>query len=433
MMILSRYSHLLELDGQQYLFNVSNRCVIALNDRLVQLIKSHQSNVDSIKEIHPDLYDSLVKCGVLVNEEIDEAAEMIARFEELDNNPEVFGLTINPTLDCNLRCWYCYETHCKGTMMSPAVIEALKLLIDKKISDGRIKQFSISFFGGEPLLGWDNVVMPLLRYGVERCSKHGVEFRSGFTTNGVLLTKNRLDDLTSIGLSNTSFQISIDGNRTLHDNSRVNGAKHPTYDRIMANVALAAAKGFHVSLRFNYTPNTIDAFTDVLVDLEKLPIDSRKNIVCNFHQVWQTIDDNQESQIRHRVEKVAAFFHESGFESNSEHTYYRYVCYGDRTNHAVVNYNGDLYKCTAREFSPSTREGVLTHDGELKWNSRFTDRMAIKYADKACRECSIMPVCNGGCSQNKIERHSSDLCPKGMVDTTKHHYLLMALKQHLYQ
>lgn len=429
----SKYSHLLELDGRHYLFNVANGFTVALNRRLVSLIESYRGNIDSIKGVHSDLYDGLVKCGMLVDDSLDETAELIKRFEAEDNNPETFDLTINPTLDCNLRCWYCYETHGKGTMMTHEVIESIKRLIDNKLSDSDLKRINISFFGGEPLLGWDNVVIPLLRYGAEGCTKHGVKFNCGFTTNGVLLTKNRLDDLTRIGLGDTSFQISIDGNKTLHDNSRVNAAKHPTYDRIMTNVAYAAAKGFKVSLRFNYTPDTLDAFTDVLTDLEELPAESRKNIVCSFHQVWQTTDGNQDNPIKDHADRIAGFFRESGFATCSDRKYYRYVCYGDHANHAVVNYNGDLYKCTAREFSPLTREGVLTHDGKLQWNSRFTDRMAVKYAEKACRDCSIMPVCNGGCSQNKLERQSSDFCPKDMDDSSRRYYLLMALKHQLYQ
>lgn len=431
MMILSRYSHLLELDGQQYLFNVSNRCVIALNNRLAQLIKSHQPNVDTIKEIHPDFYDNLVKYGMIVDDDFNEIAEAITKFEAEDNDPSTFDLTINPTLDCNLRCWYCYETHGKGTMMSPEVIKSLKRLINNKLSNSNLKQFNISFFGGEPLLGWDKVVMPILRFGADRCAEYGVTLNSNFTTNGVLLTESRLNDLYNIGLGHTAFQISIDGNKTLHDNSRVNAAKQPTYDKIMSNVFIAAAKGFKVILRFNYTPDTLDTFTDVLADLEGLPIESRKNIVCSFHQIWQTIGGNQANQTRNYTDRVVNFFRESGFKTNSDRTYYRYVCYGDRTNHAVVNYNGDLYKCTAREFTPSAREGVLTHNGDLEWNSRFTNRMGVKYKSTICRECALMPICNGGCTQKKLERKQSNICPKCMNDHSKHEYLLMALRQRL--
>ncbi len=433
MKILSKYVHLLEIDRKHYLFNVANGFTVALNSRLVSLIDSYRDNIDSIKGVHPDLYDGLVNCGMLVDECLDETTELIARFEAEDDDPKTFDLTINPTLDCNLRCWYCYETHGRGTMMTPEVIESIKRLIDNKLSNSVLKRLNIGFFGGEPLIGWDKVVIPLLQYGSERCAERGVKFSSDFTTNGVLLTENRLEELYNITLGTSSFQISIDGNRSLHDNSRVNAAKHPTYDKIMANVAHAAAKGFKVILRFNYTPETLDAFTDVLSDLEELPSESRKNIACSFHQVWQTTNGSHDHPIKNRADKIADFFRASGFTTAIDRTYYRSVCYGDRSNHVVVNYNGDLYKCTAREFLPATREGVLSHDGKLKWNSRFTKRMAIRYAGNACRNCSIMPVCNSGCSQKKLECHSSDVCPKGMDNNSRHNYLLMTLRHRLYK
>lgn len=45
-------------------------------------------------------------------------------------------------------------------------------------------------------------------------------------------------------------------------------------------------------------------------------------------------------------------------------------CYGDHANHFIVNYNGDLYKCSARDFTKENREGVLTSDGDLEWNEK---------------------------------------------------------------
>jgi len=430
---LSKYAHLAELDGHYYLFNVATGQIVALNQRLAALIESHRADIDSINSVHPDLYAGLLKCGNIVDESIDESARMIARFEEIDNDPTVFGMTINPTLDCNLRCWYCYETHGRNTMMSAEVLESIKRLIDRKLSDTRLKGLDIGFFGGEPLLGWRQVVIPILTYAASKCSGNGVTLKSSFTTNGVLLTDNHFEDLLTLGLGDTTFQISIDGSKPLHDASRVNAAKHPTYDRIMANVALGASKGFNISLRFNYTPENIESYIDVLTDLEAFPADCRKNIFCSFHQIWQTVDSQCHNDLKDASEKVADFFRQSGFATGSDHKYYRHICYGDKCNHIVINYNGDLFKCTAREFAPTAREGSLTPDGVILLNERYNHRMAIKYSNAFCLQCSIMPICNGGCSQNKLERSTETGCPMNRDNEKKHKYLLLALKHLLYQ
>lgn len=215
--------------------------------------------------------------------------------------------------------------------------------------------------------------------------------------------------------------------------SRVNAAKHPTYDKIMANVALGAAKGCKISLRFNYTPETLDSYADVLTDLESLSDEIRRNISCSFHQVWQTGANRQESPVKEKADKLVDYFRRSGFATGCDRRYDRYVCYGDKANHAVINYNGDMYKCTAREFTPSMREGKLLPDGTMEWNERYNHRMAIKYADKTCHQCNIMPICNGGCAQNKLERSATKECPKGRDANAKKEYLLMALKYRLNQ
>ena len=433
MNILSKYAHLITYKGGFYLFNVATNTVIALNQSLYNLIELNKEKIDTLRYIHPDLYAGMESCGAIVPDSKDESSELISKFEALDNDPSTFGITINPTLDCNLRCWYCYETHGKGTIMSSEVKESVKRLIDKKLADVRIKHLDVSFFGGEPLLGWDKVIIPILKYASEECAARGVILKSSFTTNGVLLSDSRFDELIHLGLGDSMFQISIDGNKTLHDISRVNAAKHPTYDKIMYNVTLGASKGFKIALRFNYTPENLDTYADVLTDLVSLPDVTRKNISCSFHQVWQTVKSRSGEDIKNKEDRLSTLFRSRGLTTYSDRIFQRYVCYGDRANHVVVNYNGDLYKCTAREFMPSTREGNITNQGDLVWNNRYLHRMSVKYANVVCKNCSIMPICNGGCAQNKLERSISEGCPMGKDHDERINYLLMALNQKLLQ
>lgn len=430
---LSKYANLIELEGHHYLFDLATGKVIAVNKRIADLLEENRHKIDRIKTIHPDFYEGLKSNGMIVEENLDETGELIKKFDANDNDPSSFGIIINPTLDCNLRCWYCYETHTHGTMMSEGMLESVKRLIEKKISEPSLKHLGVSFFGGEPLLGWKRVVLPLLEYASGICTEKGIILSSGFTTNGVLLKEEYLDKLIELGLGKTSFQISLDGNKTFHDNSRVNKAKHPTYDIIMKNAIMAAKRGFGITLRFNYTPDNIETFTDVLSDLEHLPEEVRKNVTCSFHQVWQTIDPGKGDSVRDKAEIIRDFFRNEGFLTGSDRNYYRYVCYGDRQNNLVINFNGDLYKCTAREFSPETREGFLTNEGEIVWNERFMNRMKVKYSNPVCLDCMIMPICNGGCSQNKLERTITNGCPLGNDSKAKDKYLQSALKHILYQ
>jgi uncharacterized protein len=38
-----------------------------------------------------------------------------------------------------------------------------------------------------------------------------------------------------------------------------------------------------------------------------------------------------------------------------------YACYADNYNEAVINYNGDVFKCTARDIIHNLNRQLLTH------------------------------------------------------------------------
>lgn len=426
---LNRYIHLLQADGMDFIYDISSDTAVALNPQLYKIITDNRDNIDNLHQIHPDLYDGLLEAGMIVEKDHDEASALIERFKAIDSDPSHFDIIINPTLDCNLRCWYCYETHGRGTMMQPEVIDAVCRLIDEKLTDTHLKHLTISFFGGEPLIGWNKVVMPVLEYAAAKCSEHGVRLSSSFTTNGVLLTESKFDALTALGLDDTTFQITFDGNRAMHDNSRVGEARLPTYDTIMANVHTGAKKGFNITLRFNFTPDNLASYVDILSDLEPLSAESKSHISCSFQRVWQKSDDRTAQE----AIRYAELFKREGIQASCDIMYWRHLCYADRENQITINYNGDLFKCTAREFDTAKREGRLLPDGRLELNERYRERMDVKYANTACRQCEILPLCNGRCSQGKLESPNLTSCRMNYDSTMKANIIKGALYHRVFQ
>lgn len=426
---ISRYVKLLTIEEGSFIYNLVTGMAIALHPELNELISRWRNNIEELDNVHPQLLQALEAGQMIVSDDISESDTILAKFEDDDNNPKEFEIIVNPTLDCNLRCWYCYEKHGKGTMMSPNVQHSIINLITNKIADSRLEKLQLSFFGGEPLIGWDKVVMPLLTFASSQCKLHGVKLTASFTTNGVLLSDSKLCDLKKLGITDTFFQITLDGNRYFHNQTRIGENKKPTYDRIIANVKSAAKEGFRITLRFNYTQLTVDSFADVLSEIESLPQNIKTQIECNFHQVWQTV--RQDSGSRDRAIKAAEIFNNYDVASNCASNYGRQVCYADRYNCVVVNYNGDLFKCTARDFSNEKREGELTSDGHLQWNERFTKRMSARYSNPTCRNCDILPICNGSCTQNKLERGPVETCYLEFDDDARKRCLIGSFYQRI--
>jgi uncharacterized protein len=84
-------------------------------------------------------------------------------------------------------------------------------------------------------------------------------------------------------------------------------------------------------------------------------------------------------------------------------------CYADKKNSAVINFNGDIFKCTARDFTNVKREGYIDVKGEVIWeNDSLNRRLNAKFNNKPCLSCRIMPLCNGGCSQHALDHLGVD-------------------------
>lgn len=97
--------------------------------------------------------------GIIVSQDKDESGAIWDIFQNSTTSPDSFFLTINPTLMCNFRCWYCYESHKAQTVMSDDII----IKTNKFISNisNKFKNIELSFFGGEPLLEFNKIVIPI--------------------------------------------------------------------------------------------------------------------------------------------------------------------------------------------------------------------------------------------------------------------------------
>lgn len=427
---LNKFTNFIVDGDNTILFNLQTEAFIVLNHELSEIVSTCKDDIETLKDKHSELFRQMLEKEFIIPSERDEVASLIAEWERQDNVPSYFGMIINPTLGCNLRCWYCYEEHDKEKMMDAKIVNAICRLIEKKVALPQMKNLNVSFFGGEPLLGFNDVVLPILSYAANKCEEHGLDLSSNFTTNGVLLTDAVLTEVERVGLARpATFQISLDGNRNYHNHSRIGVNREPTYDIIIKNIIEAANRQHTVSVRLNYTAGNAQTFVDVLDDFSKLPVETKKYIVFNFQQIWQ----DQANDIHERIEKLKDIFKNEHFAVDSDRVNHRHCCYADRENHVVINSDGNIFKCTAREFVPQNREGYLSEDGEIILNDRYKKRMAVKYSNPACLKCKVLPICNGGCSQGKLERNQSDGCYRNMDEREKEELIIRCLRERILQ
>jgi uncharacterized protein len=362
---------------------------------------------DELQDVHPSFYEALVQRGFIVDATEDETQKAINIMQEMNNESSEFKLIINPTMNCNFKCWYCYEMHIKDSKMGPETITAVCNFTDNLLRENEdLKVFTLSFFGGEPLLYFHKVVVPILQYIKEKVANLDIRFNSGFTTNGYLLNQEMIDIFKLYGVN--SLQITLDGNRELHNTIRFVSATRGSYDEIVANIKLACRNGIYVTTRINYTPKTLAGIKDIMADFSELTTEERRFMNFSFHQVWQDEKSADTDDMAAEVRKSFTLeeFTVSVPNEQALHT----SCYADKTNEAVINYNGEVFKCTARDFTSEKSEGRITANGKIEWNELNKRRQEKRFSNKPCLECKIFPLCAGGCSQLAHENYGKDYC-----------------------
>lgn len=132
---ISKYTFLLPQEDEcTVLYNCRTEAIAVIENEKAHLLSMYSDDLETVQKQHPAFYEFLTHKQFAVSSEINEEEELIQKWELEDNNPKSFGIFINPTLDCNLNCWYCFEKHIKGSLVNDDVSLAISKLIERKVT-----------------------------------------------------------------------------------------------------------------------------------------------------------------------------------------------------------------------------------------------------------------------------------------------------------
>jgi len=208
----------------------------------------------------------MLKSGYIVDLEKDELATL--KIERTTNRhpQDRLQLTIAPTMDCNMRCPYCYESRANSAMTNE-VQEQLVTFVKAHIEfNPSIKSVDVMWYGGEPLMQRE-VIYNLSKSFIDYFNEKDIEYTAKIITNGALLdadTAKCLVDECKI----RHAQITIDGLKENHNKRRILASGEDSWDVIMRNIEVC--KGFlPMSIRVNVDKDNIgdiDAFTKYFLE-----------------------------------------------------------------------------------------------------------------------------------------------------------------------
>lgn len=172
--------------------------------------------------------------------------------------------TIEMTQQCNLRCTYCcYSGNYRDRRAHNAKeisYETLQTTIEYILGhyDKSVDEITVCFYGGEALLARKKIEWVI----TELLSIFKDKVRFSFSTNGLLLTENTIEWLGN--MPNVLVNVTIDGNKYMHDAHRQTVSGSGSYDVIIKNLRLFKTKYpefYRDNVRFL---STVYSWNDVL-------------------------------------------------------------------------------------------------------------------------------------------------------------------------
>lgn len=359
--------------------------------------------------------DTLLKEGIVVPQNLNEQQEIIfrARQRQYSTGRDSLGFVVAPTLACNFCCPYCFEHGIdrKGTMSSAVQEEFVECLRNKINDNLQIKNVRITWFGGEPLLAFDKVIVPLQRALIELCSKQERNIHFSIITNGYYLTEEKYDFLFKEG--RTKFvQITLDGSEKEYVKRK--GTKPEAFYKVVNNILNLSeylhnnSLGVKLNIRLNADNANYANIKDLILNLKK---DERFHDNINFslerlreYDQCQSLTDYCTTDEFENLKYDFEDFIGQSFKFPEPKTVF---CGQHCMNVFCIGPNGEVYKCEHDLGIPEHIIGNIKTG--LSFNKYFLEFMDQPLPQK-CLSCSILPVCMGGCPHRRFSNDGDVEC-----------------------
>jgi uncharacterized protein len=406
-------------DGAIVLWNTYSRAISVFKPRhrpaLDALLSQHGFEGD-LTGIARYLYDR----GYIVEADADEMQRFRLLFGMQHYRTDRLELILLASEDCNFRCRYCYEEFARGTMQ-PTVRAGVKALVSARAP--RLQSMYISWFGGEPLYGYDaiaDLAPELLRIARDR----DIAYAGQMTTNGYLLTPDVAEQLLAWEIR--AFQITLDGLAETHDRSRVRRDGAPTFGTIIENLRALQRRpdDFRVRLRVNYDRSNYGTLREFLDYLEPdFANDPRFEFTPYAVGRWGGANDEQldvcgKDEMRNVRDAVRGYARAKGFHVGNGikdiNLPGAQVCYAARPYSLIIGAVGQVMKCTvALDKDDRNVVGHLREDGHLDLDeAKLAQWTAPAFeTDQQCQSCYLVPSCQGmACPLVRIESGQRTCC-----------------------
>lgn len=348
------------------------------------------------------------------------------------NYPLISSAMLVVTHSCNLRCRYCFVAK-QPACMSYQVAKDTADLLARNASKGNSPP-SINFFGGEPMLMWDEIIVPLTKYIRQ---EYGADFQLAITTNGTLFDAHRLAFMKE---NHFGMLLSVDGAKSTQDYNRpyASGtgsfeivskwfpqllydwpnltfrmtAIPPTCENLFSDIMFAERSGFK---NFFVVPNVFEPWSDeAKATIEQQFGMYSEHYIDSFRQGIIPINYSDLDDAFRSINRINNASQNGEFRvDNSCHACGK--CGLGSNRFASVHPNGDIYAC--QEMTSNEGADSLFYIGNIYTGVSDDHRKNLcdlfdsrPVSGTNCAECLYNTICDGGCVANNYMVTGSVSC-----------------------
>ena len=297
------------------------------------------------------------------------------------------------TEKCNLNCSMCIRGEQSGIDLDYDAISLLPFVDE-------LAEHDVVITGGEPTQHKD-----FCRF-VKFFCKHAKTVT--VTTNGT--SRAFTDSLCSVNRKNLAFQLSLDGDKTAHDNIRGSGV----FDEAVKTLRTLETLGWNYTIASVVSRKNVHAMKPLAELLEtftkmrywrlsyEMPFGSAGFDDMMTAEEWNTFVDEllDFSHVRTKIQKIFPFdLYDKNIEllNTPEFSCRRCSNCGSGKRKIYIYPNLMVYPCTCLTDFPvgSVRDSTLNEILNSKALKPFSEYAV--HEDSRCNNCKYKPFCNGGC------------------------------------
>lgn len=317
-----------------------------------------------------------------------------------------FTLIIKPTSECNLRCQYCYHetTHYETGIMGTDLLENIISKAQRMYSE--VKYI---WHGGEPLLCGIDFFKKIVELQ-EKYKKDESKIVNIIQTNGTLITSEFCDFFNE---HDFFIGISFDGIST-------NMARQGTEKVLKAFELLNKKKVRYATISVIHNKN-LDKQIEMYEYFKANGLASKFNPLSVAGAVYMNKDLvlDEDKYIDSLIEFIKYWMHDQNAVMNTTANQYVRLALGLPVKECLftsclyhwvsINHKGELYPC-GRDYDEKYCMGNIEDYENIAeaFNSDAYKKLAIEsiIRRQKCQEnCSIYPVCNGGCNNDAMHEN----------------------------